>query len=330
MEVTFCDKHGKTTNLDFSDVSFMPYDRPKIHQVHRKLDLPFMAGEATQLSAKDIDIIYGSMLMKESQTVRFSSITEPEHIEMHFTLAGEGCLNNLSSGKQYRFSGNEQNIHYTPQFMGSSHYEEGSVHKFFEVRLNKSFFLSLAEDSSPMLMDFAEKVANDQPVEVSAENLPISLAMHQCIQEIMHLEMTGGLKGLFLQSKCIELLTLQAQAYEHAIDKGSRTCKTKHDKERIYFARDYLIHHAACPPSLTELSRLAGLNEFKLKKGFKEIFNTSVFSYLNNFRLAEAKTSLLSGVSIKEVADQLGYSSIQHFTRAFKDKFGVTPGRMEK
>jgi len=47
---------------------------------------------------------------------------------------------------------------------------------------------------------------------------------------------------------------------------------------------------------------------------------------LNDFRLNEAKTSLLAGVPIKEVAEQLGYSSVQHFTRAFKEKFGVTPG----
>ncbi|HVU84594.1 MAG TPA: AraC family transcriptional regulator [Puia sp.] len=329
MEVTFYDKHGTPTEIEFSDVSFMPSHRPQVREVHKKLDLSFMTGEATQLSARDIDVIYGGMLMKETRTAHFNSFSEPEHIEMHFTLAGEGCLNNLSSGKQYRFSGNEQNIHYTPQFIGSSHYEQGSVHRFFEVRLNKSFFLSLAEDSSPMLMEFAEKVANDKPVEVSAENLPISLAMHRCIHEIMHLEMTDGLKGLFLQSKCIELLTLQAQAHELAVDKGSRICKTRQDKERIYFARDYLVHHAACPPSLTELARVAGLNEFKLKKGFKEVFDTSVFGYLNNFRLNEAKNSLLSGVAIKEVAEQLGYSSVQHFTRAFKEEFGVTPGRVE-
>jgi len=328
MEVTFCDKHGKTTDIDFSDVSFMPNHGPQIQQVHKKLDLSFMTGEATQLSAKDIDIIYGSMLMKESQTVRFSSIAEPEHIEMHFTLVGEGCMNNLSSGKEYRFSGNEHNLHYTPQFIGSSHYEEGAVHKFFEVRLTKRFFLSLAQDSSPMLMDFAEKV--DKELEVSAQNLPISFAMHQCIHDIIHLQMTGGLRGLFLQSKCIELLTLQAQAHEHAPDHGARACKTSQDKERIYFARDYLVDHATCPPSLTELARVAGLNEFKLKKGFKEVFDTSVFGYLNTFRLNEAKTSLLSGASIKDVADQLGYSSVPHFTRAFKEKFGVTPGRVER
>jgi AraC-like DNA-binding protein len=329
MEVKFCDRHGKVTDVDFSDVAFMPYDRPQVRELHKTLDLPFMAGEATQLSVNDIDIIYGGMLIKEAQTVQFSAITEPEHIEMHFTLEGEGCLENLISGIKYPYAANRQNLHYTPQFIGSSHYAEGDFHKFFEVRLTKNFFLSLAEDSSPVLMNFAEKVANGKAAECVAQTLPISLAMHQCIQEIMHLQMADGLKRLFLQSKCIELLMLQAQAYENAVGAGSRVCKTNHDKERIYFARDYLVDHAVSPPSLTELARVAGLNEFKLKKGFKEIFDVSVFGYLNDFRLNEARACLLSGMPIKEVSEQFGYSSVQHFTRAFKGKFGVTPGRVE-
>jgi AraC-like DNA-binding protein len=94
--------------------------------------------------------------------------------------------------------------------------------------------------------------------------------------------------------------------------------------------RDYLVDHAACPPSLTELAKIAGLNEFKLKKGFKEVFNTSVFAYLSDFKLNEARNELLSGATpIKEVAEQLGYSSVQHFTKAFKGKFGVSPGRVK-
>ena len=76
MEVTFCDKHGKMTDVDFSDICFTPSDRPHVQEVHKKLDLPFMKGEATQLSVRDVDIIYGDMLIKESQTVRFSAITE--------------------------------------------------------------------------------------------------------------------------------------------------------------------------------------------------------------------------------------------------------------
>ncbi|MBN9379405.1 MAG: helix-turn-helix transcriptional regulator [Chitinophagaceae bacterium] len=329
MEVAFYNKQGKRSELDFSAHFILRDGQPKVREVRKKVDLSFINAESVQLTVQDIDVLYGDMLMKESQTAHFNDSKEPEHIEMHFTLAGEGHLNNHADGKKYPFSSNQQNIHYVPHFVGTIQYDEGAFHKFFEVRLAKRFFLSLAEDSSPALMDFAGKVVDNTAISINMQNLPISFAMHQCIHEIMHMQVDEGLKRMFLQSKCIELLTLQAQAYEHAAGKAVQTCKTRYDKERIYFARDYLVDHAACPPSLTELARIAGLNEFKLKKGFKEVFDTSVFGYLSDFRLNKARNGLLSGaVAIKEVAEQMGYSSVQHFTRAFKKKFGMPPGRV--
>lgn len=326
MEVTFYDKHGRKKGMDFSGIFSLQTGLQKVREVRKKFDLPFVKANVVQLSVQDIDILYGDMQMKESQTAHFNAAIEPEHIEMHFTLAGEGFLESHLNGKKYRFAANEQNLHYMPQFVGSSHYDEGDFHKIFEVRFTKKYFLELAADSSPVLMDFAEKVVDNKAVDVGTQNLPISFAMHQCISEIMHLQMADGLKRMFLQSKCIELLSLQAQAYESLSGKVARACKTNYDKEQIHFVRDYLVDHAACPPSLTELAKIAGLNEFKLKKGFKEIFNTSVFGYLNDFKLNEARNELLSGIPIKNISHQLGYSSVQHFTKAFKKKFGVSPG----
>lgn len=137
---------------------------------------------------------------------------------------------------------------------------------------------------------------------------------------------------MFLQSKCIELLTLQAQMYEEMTSKpGASIFKTGYDKERILFAKDYLLQNAITPPTLTELAKIAGLNEFKLKRGFKEVFNNTVFGYLNDHKLTQARELLLSGSSaIKEIADDLGYSSVPHFSSAFKKKFGVSPGKVKK
>lgn len=329
MEVEFYNKQGEKSDLEFSANFMLRPGQPRMQEMRRRFDLPFVTAEAVQLSTQDIDVLYADIRMKEFQTAYFDSSAEPEHIEMHFTLAGEGTLNNQADGRKYSFSSNQQNIHYAPYFIGNSQYDAGAYHKIFEVRLSKKFFLSLAEDSSPVLMEFANRVAGNTAVSINLQNLPISFAMHQCIHEIMHMQVEDGLKKMFLQSKCIELLSLQAQAYEQSCGKGMHTCKTRYDRDRIYFARDYLVNHAACPPSLTELARIAGLNEFKLKKGFRELFNTSVFGYLSDFRLNEARNGLLSGaVPIKEMAAQLGYSSVQHFTRAFKKKFGVPPGRV--
>ena len=102
--------------------------------------------------------------------------------------------------------------------------------------------------------------------------------------------------------------------------------KKEYDRERILFARDYLLKHIENPPSLPELARLAGINEFKLKNGFKEIFNQPVFAWLADVRIETAMAELMKkNRPITEIAFELGFSSPQHFSAAFKRKYGVPP-----
>jgi AraC-like DNA-binding protein len=73
---------------------------------------------------------------------------------------------------------------------------------------------------------------------------------------------------------------------------------------------------------------VAGINEFKLKKGFKETFGVTAFGYLADVRLGLAKDDILAGRrSATEIAFALGYSSLAHFSHAFKKKFGVSPNQ---
>jgi AraC-like DNA-binding protein len=55
-----------------------------------------------------------------------------------------------------------------------------------------------------------------------------------------------------------------------------------------------------------------------------------VFGYLTDFKLNQARELLVSNLPIKEVADRLGYSSVQHFNSAFRKKFGLPPGKVKK
>ena len=80
------------------------------------------------------------------------------------------------------------------------------------------------------------------------------------------------------------------------------------------------------PPGLKELSKTAGLNEYQLKVGFKEIYGDTVFGYLLNHRLDHARVLLDSAkYQVNEVAYQIGYSNPSHFIAAFRKKFGITP-----
>lgn len=126
---------------------------------------------------------------------------------------------------------------------------------------------------------------------------------------------------LFLFLKCC--LSKGASTSESIVNNPSLN-----DRDRIIFARDYMMQHSDMPPTIPELAKIAGINEFKLKRGYKEIFGTTIFGHLAETRLEQSRYILQEGKkAISEIAFELGFSSVQHFSTAFKKKFGIPPGQ---
>lgn len=230
---------------------------------------------------------------------------------------------------KFELSGNEHNIFYGKEVRGKMRFDELNM-KSFLIQFSKQSFFKIAKDGNDTLKQFAENVESGIPVAFSATNLNIDLPLQNCIDSILNCTYTDQLKKMFFFSKTIEMLVLQAESFNKSINHKPRYVKDSYDKERILFARDYLLRNIEYPPTLTELSRIAGINEFKLKRGFKETFSKTVFEYLSEVRLEMAKENLLrKEKSISQIADELGYSSLQYFSTAFKKKFGISPNKVK-
>jgi AraC family transcriptional regulator, transcriptional activator of the genes for pyochelin and ferripyochelin receptors len=68
------------------------------------------------------------------------------------------------------------------------------------------------------------------------------------------------------------------------------------------------------------------MNEFKLKRGFREIFGTSPYAFLLQHKLELARNYLLDTEwSIGEIARRIGYRDPAHFTHAFRKQYGLRP-----
>ena len=107
-------------------------------------------------------------------------------------------------------------------------------------------------------------------------------------------------------------------------------CHNDYDKGRLLFARQYLLEHVSMPPSIEELSRIAGINSFKLKNGFKELFGQPIYKYLNKYRMEKARHLILNGErNMTQIAFELGFSSPQHFSAAFKKAWGCSPKKIK-
>lgn len=295
-----------------------------------KFSFGFGDVELKEISLPNIYIVYGDMRLRHHH-FKVRAFDMPETIELHFSLSGNGIVDNYANGRTYNFRPNEHNIVYMPEFDGSAKYRPDEPFRFLEIHFMSKHFLELAKNTTPTMERFLEKVVKKESTDIGKESMPITLAMHQCIHEIINCGFKGGLKLLFLQAKCVELLTLQAQAFEQNGDRPSRNSviKTAYEKECIVYAREYLQEHIADPPTLEQLAVITGINTFKLKNGFKELYDNTVFGFLSDLRLDKAKNLLRSGMAIKDIAEELGYSSVQHFGTAFKKKFGTTPGMMK-
>lgn len=69
----------------------------------------------------------------------------------------------------------------------------------------------------------------------------------------------------------------------------------------------------------------------KLKSGFKQLFNTTVFGHLRTVRMQEPRRLLLEeNMYVNEVTDKVGYKYPHHFTAAFKKEFHMTPHEFQQ
>ncbi|GGD84033.1 helix-turn-helix transcriptional regulator [Paenibacillus nasutitermitis] len=152
----------------------------------------------------------------------------------------------------------------------------------------------------------------------------IDPASHILLLQMMNAE--AGMRNLEVEYKILELMSRAFRSF-HPSGRPASTRLSRSDMAKIAEAREIMLARMTDPPSLLELSRFIGLNDNKLKFGFKEMYGTTLFGYLKEQRLETAYHLLQnSGTSVIEAALAVGYSNPGYFAEAFRNKFGINPG----
>ncbi|MEH2277789.1 MAG: AraC family transcriptional regulator [Nostoc sp.] len=197
--------------------------------------------------------------------------------------------------------------------------------------LFRSFTGNVEGEVSPQLKHLVRKPTQKRYIRSGA----IAPAMQEIVQQIVRCPNYGMTKRMYLESKALELMMLTVEE-ELQVKQGKHnsTALKLDDLNCIHLARNLLLGNFDNPPSLTELAIQAGLNERKLQEGFRQLFGTTVFGYLHDYRMEQARclrratpTLLIAGqLSVKQVARIVGYASPTSFHAAFRKKFGINPG----
>jgi AraC family transcriptional regulator, transcriptional activator of the genes for pyochelin and ferripyochelin receptors len=162
---------------------------------------------------------------------------------------------------------------------------------------------------------------------VKGPTIFMTLDMQLAVQKIFNTSYSGNTRLLFLKSQVNELLA----HYFALLSSDVKNELTDKDKEKLFMAREIVSTNYSKPPTLTELSKLIGLNSNKLKKNFKELFGIPVYKYIHEERLNKAYELLCQNEkTVQEAAWEVGYESLSSFSNAFQKKFGSRPNEVKK
>jgi len=157
---------------------------------------------------------------------------------------------------------------------------------------------------------------------------PTNLSTQFLLNEIESSSLTGDLKAIYDQSKALELLYLEVSKLQ---ENKNEIFLDDYDKDAIYRAKEILIQNMQNPPSIIQLAKQVHINEFKLKKGFKQIFKTTPYKLLYQYKMNHAKELLKSSdYNISEIANIIGYKFPNNFTNAFYNEFKINPKDLMK
>jgi AraC-like DNA-binding protein len=155
--------------------------------------------------------------------------------------------------------------------------------------------------------------------------IPASPKMRRVASELFSEQFNGALRRAFLEGAVLQLFAIQAAA---ASGSQVKLIRSGRDKASIEEARARLLADVRNPPSAAELALAVGMSEKALNAGFRELFGTTVFETLRNERLEHARIALENtDLSLKEIANRIGYNQVTNFTTAFAMRYGMPPRR---
>lgn len=277
---------------------------------------------------KGIHIGYAHFLFKEETKISFTN--ETETLKMHFVLNGNTLMSSLIPIQTHVFERYHHNLVFSPKTKINWEWQTDTELQLFEVSIKTDFFKKYVSKEDPHIARFTDAIEKQLPSCLTNENLITTSEMIAIIKEITDCEREGIYKEMFIEAKIIQLLLLQLE--QLCCNNCPIKCHLKKsDTAKMYQVRDIILYNLKNPFSLKELAHQVGTNEFTLKKGFKTVFGTTVFGFINDVKMEKAQNLLTKQeLTITQVAELVGYKNATHFTTAFKKKYGTLPSALKK
>lgn len=269
-----------------------------------------------------------SMQYTTKQTITLDCLEQDPFLELHFNLSPHAIAytNSFSPLKEVpSMSGNMIYLASTGEKSEIS-FQKGVSYETFDIHLPLSMISQHAGENR-RLDHFLNQITLAQSAGLSDNCIQLHPLLYQAIQDIKQCSFEGLTRKIYLESKINEIL---AYCFEEPIT-AQAIKLTMRDMDCIRFAAHLIQAHISHPLTIEEIAKKVGINQTKLKVGFKQIFGTTVFGYLQELRMNQAQKYLIATRdTIEEISLKCGYINTSNFSNAFKKHFGHAPSALRQ
>ncbi len=309
--ITSADWRGLRHHLDLWDVEVdQSYSSASLLQTHQQERSALFMPQAYVKHSHTNGLLVVDMQMKVDRDAVLTTLIDTDVIVVHF---------NLGAG--------HHNLRYISDVQSSSLIGAENPVDAFAVFLSKDFYFHLIDENNQLHREFVQAVRAGNDAALVPDDLPVNQEMRRIISNIRHCTRTGVLHRLCLEIKIFELLMLQLEQFqERFVSRLTKPEISGYEQEKLEAAKAVLEERYDDPPTIRQLSLMVGLNELKLKSGFKKAFNSTIHTYTVKLRMERAVELMKEQqLLIREIALEVGYQNPSHFSAAFKEYYGYGP-----
>jgi AraC family transcriptional regulator, transcriptional activator of the genes for pyochelin and ferripyochelin receptors len=252
-------------------------------------------------------------------------LTEKENIQSVYVISGQADSTFDFGNKMAVMQKSRHGFQYSSGYEAEHKIIASHFHAL-SIDIHPDFFKSLMTTSEGDANEIYNSFAKGESLQ---SVLLLQPRMQEIINYILQCPFKGVTRYLFIESKVLELFALQIDQINSS--NSLKQLQSNADIEKLLATRDFIENNYLEPLSLAGLCKTFSLNEFKLKKGYKELFHTTVFGHINSLRMEKAREFLSKGkMNVSEIANFIGYKNIGSFSAEFKKRFGYAPSKFQR
>lgn len=249
----------------------------------------------------------------------------PGCVELCLNLEGNGFVE--GPGGRAEFTPGMAGFYYRREEPLTARRTINEQHKFLTVEFSAPFLAKhLAGTEAVMHPIVRAAIENRAPEKVASVPVRLGAAQQQLIATLRQPPVYATAQAVWYQCKAVELAVtflLQPPPEQEMFCTRQQRVAQERVEQVIFLLKQDLAH----PPALEELGKKIGCSHFYLSRIFSAQTSKTITQYLRQLRLERAAELLKTGeYNVTEVALEVGYNSLSHFSAAFHETFGSCPG----